>query len=133
MKEEFLVRMVTSTEFWIGPTEVRLTQGNLIYVKAVGPQNYHTATAHIGLIRQFYQEINEPLNFLIDLNEAGKNSPEARKAWKDVSDDDLTCKVALVGIHPVARVIAGFVMSVSVSSKIRFFSTQEKALKWIYE
>lgn len=133
MDEKLVAEKVACSEFWVGPTQVRLTEGNLLNIKAVGPQTYDTAVAHLNIFEQIYHEVNEPLNFVIDLNDAGKNSSEARKVWKDVSEHKFTCKVALVGIHPVARVIAGFVMSISLSSKMQFFSSREKALKWIYE
>jgi hypothetical protein len=133
MIEKLVAEKVPGMEFWVGPTQVRLTEGNLVIVKAVGPQTHDTAIAHLNIFEQIYHEVDEPLNFVIDLNDAGKNSAEARKVWKDVAEYEYTCKVALIGIHPVARVIAGFVMSISTSSKIQFFSTREKALKWIYE
>jgi hypothetical protein len=133
MNETLSVREITRTEFWVGPTQVKVTNGNLVNIKAVGPQNYDTAMAHIRIFDQIYSDIKKPILFLIDLNDAGKNSAEARKVWKDISDNEYTCKVALVGIHPVARVIAGFVMSISTGSKIQFFGSREKALKWIYE
>ncbi len=133
MINELVVRKVTDTDYCIGLSQVSLTAENIVYVWAVGPQTSETALAHIDLYRQLYQEINKPLNFIIDLNEAGKNSPEARKAWKDVAEDVITCKVALVGIHPVARVLAGFVMSITGAAKIQFFSTRDRAIRWLSE
>jgi hypothetical protein len=133
MGENLVIRKVTQTEFWVGPTHVSVTNGNLLDIRAVGPQNYDTAMAHVAIFNQIYNEIKKPIIFLVDLNHAGKNSAEARKVWKDISDSEFTCKIALIGIHPVARVIAGFVMSISSSSKMQFFSTREKALEWIYE
>jgi hypothetical protein len=124
---------VTDREYQIGPNQVKLTQGNLVYIRAVGPQTQSMANDLINLYKQFYQEINMPMNFIIDLNEAGKNSPEARKAWKVVTEDILTSKVALVGIHPVARVLAGFVMSVTGRNKLQFFSTIDQAISWLSE
>ena len=133
MTENLGVKEAISTEFWVGPTQVTLMDGDTLNVKAMGPQTYETAMAHLKIFEHFYEQVNKPLKFLIDLNDAGKNSAEARKVWKDISEHEYTSKVALVGIHPVARVIAGFVMSISTSNKIKFFSTREKALKWFYE
>lgn len=132
MNEVLTLKKLSDTEFWIGPTQIRLTEGYLIDIKAAGPQNYDTAIAQVNLFHEIYQETNKPLTYLVDLNDSGKNSPEARKIWKEVSESEHTSKIALVGVHPVARVIAGFVMSASASTKIQFFSTREKALKWIY-
>jgi hypothetical protein len=133
MIENLSVRELSKTEFWIGPTQVKVINGNLVNIKAVGPQNYDTAMAHVAIFNQIYNEAKRPIMFLVDLNHAGKNSAEARKVWKDISENQNTYKVGLVGIHPVARVIAGFVMIISASSKMQFFSTPEKALRWIYE
>ena len=60
-----------------------------------------------------------------------KNSPEARKIWRNFSEDEDTHKVAMFGIHPVAMVIASFVTNITKKNEMRFFKTKEEALEWI--
>lgn len=72
-----------------------------------------------------------PTNTYIDVNNSGKSTPEARRIWKELSEHEKTGKVAFVGMHIVARVIAGFIMKVSGNRKLRFFSNKEDALTWL--
>ena len=71
------------------------------------------------------------VNVLIDLNQVGQPSPEARKIGQEAFDDEKVGKVALFGLHPVARVIASFVMGVTKKKDMRFFKTKEEALAWL--
>ena len=73
------------------------------------------------------------MNVFIDLNKAGKGSPEARKIWKKLTENEKTGRVAFFGLHPVARVLASFTMGVSKNKDMRFFKTREEALEWLKE
>ena len=42
-------------------------------------------------------------------------------------------KVALFGLHPVARVIAAFIMGITRKKDMRFFKSKEEALAWLKE
>ncbi|HTF80503.1 MAG TPA: STAS/SEC14 domain-containing protein [Cytophagales bacterium] len=70
------------------------------------------------------------MHVLADINEAGKSTPEARKIWKELSEAS-NFKLALVGLHPVARVIASFSMALSRNKTTRFFVSTEEALEWL--
>lgn len=77
--------------------------------------------------------VNGKINYLVDLNKSGRNSPEARAAWKRACEDENVIKVAVFGLNPVARVLASFVMGVTKKKDIRFFIIKENALNWIIE
>ena len=77
--------------------------------------------------------IEGKVNALIDLNKAGKQSAGARQRWKEWNDNEKTGKVAYIGLHPVARVLASFVMGVSSKKDGLFFKTKEEALAWLKE
>jgi len=70
---------------------------------------------------------------LLDINKAGQVSSGARKIGKETFEDEKVGKVAFVGLHPVARVIASFVMGVTRKKDMRFFKTKEEALAWLKE
>lgn len=70
------------------------------------------------------------INILVDVNHSGNSSSGARKVWKELTEHEQVGKVAFVGLHMVARVIAGFIMSISGNKKIKFFSNKEDALSW---
>jgi len=42
-------------------------------------------------------------------------------------------KVAMIGMHPVARMIMSFVMGITQKKDICVFKTKEDALKWLKE
>ena len=75
--------------------------------------------------------IEGKVNALIDLNRVGKQSAGARQRWKEWNDNEKTGKVACIGMHPVARVLASFVMGVSRKRDMRFFNIKEDALAWL--
>jgi hypothetical protein len=131
MTEVYEVRYISETEIRNGANEIKLMEGNILFCKAKGIQTDQMALAQKGINKQFSQLVKGKINYLIDLNECGKNTPLARKIWKEETDDEGTNKVALFGLHPVARVVATFVMQIASRNNIKFFTNMEEALRWI--
>ena len=73
------------------------------------------------------------VDVLVDLNKAGQASSKARETFKGMSEDENVGRVAIFGVHPVAKVLASFFMEVSKNRNIRFFKTKEAALEWLKE
>ena len=128
MSEDIEVREINDKEIWVNTNKFALIHENIIYVTAVGEQTTEFARKQADICKKMSGLIEGKLNYLIDLNKAGKNSPEARKMWKTLTEDDNTEKVAMFGLHPVAKVLASFVMGISSGNKMRFFSTKEEAI-----
>jgi hypothetical protein len=133
MKNNHEVNYVSETEIWVGDNKTSLIKENIIYVIACGEQTTEIAIAQTEVNQKFSSMINGKINFLIDLNKCGKNSSEARLLWKQIPAQENIKKIALFGLHPVAKLIASFVMGMSKSNKERFFSTKEQALAWLLE
>jgi hypothetical protein len=133
MKNNPEVNYVSETEIWVGDNKTSLINENTIYVITCGEQTTEIAIAQTEVNQKFSLMINGGINFLIDLNKCGKNSSEARLLWKQIPAQENTKKIALFGLHPVAKLIASFVMGMSKSNKERFFSTKEQALAWLLE
>jgi hypothetical protein len=131
LKSEIEIIQAGEKEFKIGLNRTELIHGNIIYVIAMGPQTSQTAQAQFEVNKVLLQQVHGPINYLIDLNDCGKSSPEARKVWKELSEDEKAYKVALFGMHPVAKVLASFVMNLTLNHKMQFFKTKEEGLKWI--
>jgi len=131
MASEIEVRHVSDTEIWVGSSKTTLIEGSIIFVEAVGSHSAESAQAQIEINDRLARMVPDRVNYLIDLNRAGKSSPEARKIWKEISDYENTGRVALFGLHPVARVLASFVMSITTNNKVQFFRTKEEGIKWI--
>ena len=120
-------------EIWIGENRMYLGEDNLLCITIVGELDEET---QIGINEAGYKLMNTvegKVHALVDLNKAGKVSPEARKRQVEISEHEKTAKIALFGLHPVARVVASFFMGISQKKDMRFFRTREEALAWLKE
>ncbi len=120
-------------EIWIGETRLYLGEDNIFYITVVGEVDGKTAAEVTEIDNKFKSMVEGKINVLADLNKGGKQSVEARKIWKKMTEGDRTGKIAMYGMHPVARVLASFVMGVSRKKDMRFFKTKEEALAWLKE
>ncbi|MFC1586455.1 STAS/SEC14 domain-containing protein, partial [Fibrobacterota bacterium] len=73
----------------------------------------------------------EKAHFLIDLNEGGKTTSEARTVFKEFTEQHVDGKLAFFGMHPVAKILASFFMGLIRKKNMKFFKTEEDALAWI--
>jgi hypothetical protein len=134
MSEKLEIKRVSDYEYWIGRNKTTLLPDqNIIHVIAVGEQTAALATIQKEINYKLFELTECKISFLIDLNQCGKNSPEARQTWKLLSESEKTNKVATYGLHPVARVIASFVIGISQKSNQRFFKTKNEAMAWLEE
>lgn len=118
-------------ESWIGKSRYYLGKDNKIYVTIVGEVDDNTATKYRDAGSKFINMIVDTVNVLVDITKAGKLSPEARKVFRELTENEKTGKVAIFGLHPVARVIASFFMGATKKQDIRFFNSKEEALAWL--
>ena len=82
---------------------------------------------------KFAAMVEGNLNILVDLNKSGLPSAGARKEGLKGFEGERIGKVGFFGLHPVAKIIASFVIGVSKKKDMRFFRTKEEALKWLKE
>ena len=125
------IKYINDKELVIGKNRSILLNDNIIFVIAIGEQTDEIAGLHEKGIAKLKEHIKGEVSFLIDLNLAGKSTPGARKIWNKLSENKDTNKVALYGLHPVARVLASFVMTITKKNEIDFFKTKEEALAWL--
>ena len=120
-------------EIWVGKNRLYLGEDNIQYITIIGEvdekMEIRINEASLNLVNM----VERKMNTLIDLNKAGKTSPGARMRQKEISEHARVGKIALFGLHPVARVIAAFVMGRSRNKDMRFFKTKEEALAWLKE
>jgi len=124
---------ISEKEFIVGGNRSSIIGDNIIHVVASGEQTSELARLQFEMDSKLASLIDGKVNYLIDLNKAGKNSPEARSIWTRITENENTNKVAIYGLNPVARVLASFVMGVTKKKDFRFFMTKEDALNWIME
>lgn len=120
-------------EIRVGESRFYLGEDNIIYETIVGDFDEQNALGAREAIYKLADKANERTKMLIDLDEAGNQSYEARKIVQELFDTEVCGKIALFGLHPVARVTASFVIGASKKKDIRFFKTMEGALAWLKE
>jgi len=124
---------IKDREIRVGENRIYLGEDNILYLTIFGEVD---EKIEIGINEASLKLINMvegKVNTLIDLNKAGKTSIGARKRQKEISEHKKIGKVALFGLHPVAKVIASFFMGISKKKDMRFFKTREEALAWLKE
>ena len=121
-------------EIRVGESIVYLDEENIAHVTAVGEVDDNMAKLIEETFIKLINNSEDSIIFFIDLNKAGKPSPKARQMFKELGIHKKTKKVALYGIHPVAKIIATFCMNINFNKgNIRFFTTKKEAFEWIME
>ncbi len=120
-------------ESWVGKNRLYLGEDNIIRITIVGELDEETQIRINDAGYKLMNTVGGKMHALVDNNKAGKMSPGARKRQAEISEDEKTGKVALFGLHPVARVIASFFIGISRNKDMRFFKTEEEALAWLKE
>jgi hypothetical protein len=120
-------------EIRIGESTYRLGKDNIGYVTIIGEADEKIANGYKEAALTIFDMIEGTLNVLVDVNKAGKLSPEVRSVIKDMSEHEKLGKVAIFGLHPVSRVIASFVMGAAKKKDMHFFKTKEEAFAWLKE
>ena len=120
-------------ESWVGENRIYLGEDNILCITIVGELDEETQIAINDTGYKLMSTVAGKVNALIDINKAGKVSPGARKREIEISEHEKTGKVAIFGLHPVARVIGSFFMGISQKKDMRFFRTEEEALAWLKE
>ena len=118
-------------EIWLGKSRFYLGEDNIIYAIPVGDIDETLAIAIKENIFNFANMVDGTANSLIDLNKVGKPSMKAREIGKEALEHEKVGKLAFYGLHPVAKMLASFVMGVSKNKNMRFFKTKEDALVWL--
>jgi len=120
-------------EILVGENRLYLGEDNILYATMVGTQDVKMVIALKEANDKLMNMIEGRVNTLIDLSQAGKPSPESRKVGREMLESEKNGKVAFWGLHPVARVIASFMMGVTRKRDMRVFKTKQEALAWLRE
>ena len=112
---------------------VYLRDRSILHIVAKEETDDATADMAMELAEEVRKKVDGKLKILIDLNSAKKQSPHARDVWRKLNDHETTGKVAMFGVHPVARVLASFVIGITKKKNHRFFKTEQEALLWLRE
>ncbi len=120
-------------DYKVGENRFILSDDNILCIISAGDiEDYHMT--QIKEVMFNLLEINVgKTNILIDLNRAGKPSAKARREFSNILETEKVGNVAVFGTHPVARVMASFVMGITKKKNMCFFKSKEEALTWLKE
>ncbi len=121
-------------EFYVGQHHHYLADDNIIYANTIGAIDDEMAVQFKEKSLCLYAKFDGPIRVLVDLNKAGKQTTLARNVWTDLCNQgERPVRVALWGLHPVAKLLASFYIGLSGNKKCKFFSTKDAAMKWLKE
>lgn len=134
MDSNLAIHKISDTEYQVGPVNLKLIHNNISFSAPKETVTLELAQKCYEVHMIFREYINAPVNVLIDLNNAKKSPPEARRFWEKIANEEHYHKIAFCGLHPVARILAAFEISASANrNKMHFFKTKEEAIKWLQE
>lgn len=128
-----IVKRVSEKEIWIDETRLLLDNNGLIHIDVVGGTEEEVALIKRDILFELIDVGDTKKNIIFNLNKAGKPSAVSRKIFlKAVSHENIG-KVAIWGIHPVAKILGSFLIKLSPKKDVRFFGANEDALAWLKE
>jgi hypothetical protein len=126
-------KVASERKAWVGESWFCLDDDNILCVSVVGDIDEDITARMLETVICLREIVEGEVNVLIDLNNVFNTSRGARKIGIKRFQDEKVGRVALWGIHPVAKVIASFVIGITAKKDIQFFETKEKALAWLKE
>ncbi|MDD2891319.1 MAG: STAS/SEC14 domain-containing protein [bacterium] len=120
-------------EIKVGPNKLCFGKDKILYATLVGDLSAET----VNTLYEFFERnknenmINGKVRFFVDLTNSGKPSMEARKLTYALSESKDIGKFAIIGMNPVAKVIAAFFMGNSKKKGMKFFNIKEEAIEWL--
>jgi hypothetical protein len=116
---------------WVADNRLYLDEDNILHVIRVGVVDKEAAIEIASSALKLVELVDGKVKILTDLNRAGGSSSGARKVYQEMLEHVKLDRLALCGLHPVARVIASFTMGVTKKRTVRFFTTKAEALAWL--
>jgi hypothetical protein len=128
------IKQVSEREIWVGESRLYLGEDNILYETIVGKQDLETVIAIKDSFDKLRNLVGGKVNVLADISKSEQPTPEARKEVRIRSEEKEGYeKIALFGMHPVARVFAAFIIGPTKKESMRFFKSKEDAIAWLKE
>ncbi len=126
MKDENREILAGESRFYFG-------EDGIMYVEIAGKQDVEEAVAMRDAYLKLVDKVDGKVKIFVNNSEAKQPTNEARKIFSELTSHEQCGKVAVLGLNPVARVIASFVLGVSKNKNMKIFKTKEEALAWLEE
>jgi len=120
-----------NNEIWTGENRFHLGEDGIMYVELVGEYDLQETLALKNAFLKLLRLAEGKVNILVDNSSSKKPSKEGRKVLAEMIEDKQCGKIAVLGLNPVSRLIASFVLGNSKNTHI--FKTKEEALVWLKE
>lgn len=124
------IKQTNDREIFIGKHSLYL-EDKTIYITPVGAVDENEGIEIKTAVLKLLDTAANTVTIIGDLNNAGKPAARVRRLGVEMFSDSRIKKIALFGLHPVARIIALFVIELSKRNNIKFFNTKEEALAWL--
>ncbi len=118
-------------EIWIKENHLYLGDHSIIYDIAKGDTDEAIASGIKEGVLSLASLCRGTANLFVDLSNAGKPTPAARKIYLSITENVKIGKIALVGLNPVARVLASSLTTISGKRDLRFFKNKDDAITWL--
>ena len=125
------IREISEKEIWVEKCKVELGDDGIFYQSLAGDIDEEIVAALQKAFLKLINLVNGDIIAFVDLSESGMQYSKARKKAIAGFEQMKIKKIALYGVHPVAKVIANFFMSAANNDKVRMFNSKEKALEWL--
>ena len=106
-------------------------QEKIIRVNVIGDVNINSAKDLMRDIRKLAETKSGKVLILNDMSGAGRPDSAARKYMMEATQPEKIEKMAYFGADLMASVVVPFIMRTRGVKNVRFFSSEEKALKWL--
>lgn len=126
-----LWQKIGDREYLLGENRIHILEDSIVYVEVVGEQTDDYAELIQENIHIIAQSLPGKMRQLVNLNNSGKTSPKCRELFKQMNEENFSERVAVFGMHPVARVLAIFVTGFTQQKHVRFFTNKEEAISWL--
>lgn len=124
----FEVKQISEREIWVGDCKLRLEDNDIIYNIAAKNPDKEQAIAITNAVYKLAAIPEGKVSVIIDLTDTGRPSPEARKVFSEWEKNEKIHKTAMIGAHPVARMLANFMISFLNTNKVAFLNQKRKQL-----
>lgn len=133
MTEQVIIKKITENEIWLNENHFLLSDYTLCFTRR-GDIDIIMARSILETINNLANTKKNKINLCIDIEYSGKTSSEARKIFKRYISKDNINKIAIVGTHSVAKIVASFFIGFfSKNREIKFFKSKEEAFLWFKE
>ena len=124
-------------EIWAGENRFYLGEDGIMYVELVGEYvgeyDLHETLALKNAFLELLGLAEGKVNILVNNSSSKKPSKEGRKVLAEMIDDKRCGKIAVLGLNPISRLIASFVLGGAKNKDVNIFKTKDDALMWLKE